>query len=148
MTPSRRKKAFHTREINCGPRSDTISSSIPKFLKTRVNNCSAVSRAVGNPRRGINLQVLEKRSTIGCTCDSPTQVGQSRSLFPRVTRASVEWVGVRACPPEGDKESMTWHRLSNCGHTWWNHETYWATSTELGGVRGSVGCLDVQSPVH
>ncbi len=26
------------------------------------------------------------------------------------------------------------------GHTW-------ATSTELGGARGSVGCLDVQSPV-
>ncbi len=63
MTPSRWRKAFHTWEINCGPRLETISSGVPKFLKTWVNSSSAVSRAVGNPQRGINLQAFEKQST-------------------------------------------------------------------------------------
>ncbi len=40
---------------------------------------------------------------------------------------------VQACPPADD-----------CGRTGWRHGTYWATSTELEGAKGSVGCLDVR----
>ncbi len=77
VTPSRWRKAFHTWEINSGPRTETISSGIPKFLKTWVNSSSAVSRAVGNPRRGINLQASEKRSTATRIHVWPADLGKS-----------------------------------------------------------------------
>ncbi len=59
-TPRRLKKARQTLEVNWGPRSETMSSGSPKFLKTWWNSdCMAV----GSPGRGINLQAFENRST-------------------------------------------------------------------------------------
>ncbi len=64
VTLRRENNSFQTRDINCGPLSDTTSSGIPKCLNTWLNIASAVSIAVGRPLKGINLQALEKRSTI------------------------------------------------------------------------------------
>ncbi len=50
------KKAFQTQETNCGPRSETTSSEMPKVRKRLWKRASAVSRAVGKPRRGINVE--------------------------------------------------------------------------------------------
>ncbi len=63
--------------MNCGPRSDMISSGTPKFLNTWWNRCSAVSKAVGSPQRGINLHAFEKRSTATRTQVFPSDSGRS-----------------------------------------------------------------------
>ncbi len=63
MTSRSLKKAFQTWKTNCVPRSETSSSGMPKVQKRLWKRASAVSRPVGKPWRGINLQVLENLST-------------------------------------------------------------------------------------
>ncbi len=50
-------------DTNCGPRSETTSFRMPKVRKRLWKRASDVLRAVGKPRRGINLQALENLST-------------------------------------------------------------------------------------
>ncbi len=75
--PRSLKKAFQTCEMNWGPRSDTISSGMPKFQKMCWNSDSAVSRAVGRPLRGINLHALENRSNATRMQVNPSELGRS-----------------------------------------------------------------------
>ncbi len=63
--------------MNWGPRSETISSGRPKFLKTWLNIHSPVSKAVGSPLRGINLHAFEKQSTVTRTQVLPSELGRS-----------------------------------------------------------------------
>ncbi len=63
MTSRSLKKTFQTRETNCGPQSETTSSGMPKVRKRLWKRVSTVSRAVGKPQRGINLQALENLYT-------------------------------------------------------------------------------------
>lgn len=77
MTLSREKNARHSLERNWGPRSETISSGIPKFWKTCSKSISAVSKAVGRARKGINLQALENRSMATRMQVFPSETGRS-----------------------------------------------------------------------
>ncbi len=64
VRPRSLKNPFQTRVTNCGPRSDTMSSDMPKYLKTELNNNLAVIMVVGKPLRGKSRQDLENRSII------------------------------------------------------------------------------------
>ncbi len=75
--PRSLKNPFQTRETNCGPRSDTMSSGMPKYLKTELNINSAVIIAVGRPPRGRSRQDLENRSTITSMHVLPSESGRS-----------------------------------------------------------------------
>ncbi len=77
VTPRSLKNPFQTRETNCGPWSDTMSSGMPKYLKTELNNNSAVSMAVGRPLRGRSRQDFENRSTITSMHVLPPESGRS-----------------------------------------------------------------------
>ncbi len=59
MTSRRLKKAFQTRDTNCGPWPDATSSGMPKVRKRLWKKASAVARAVGKPRRAVELTLLE-----------------------------------------------------------------------------------------
>ncbi len=50
VTPRRLKNPFQTQETNCGPRSKTMSSGVPTYLKMVLNNNSAVIMAVGSDK--------------------------------------------------------------------------------------------------
>ncbi len=134
--------------MNRGPRSETISSGRPKFLKTWLNIHSPVSKAVGSPLRGINLHAFEKQSTVTRTQVLPSELGMIHHKINSIfgTRAIVGLAVARVCLLGGVGASSTWHRLSSCGRTGWHPGSYWATRTELEGARGSVCCLGVQSP--
>lgn len=51
----------YSREVNCVPLLDTMSSGRPKFLKTWSTNRVLVSMEVGSTFRGTRQQALEKR---------------------------------------------------------------------------------------
>ncbi len=76
-TPRRRRNPRQTLEMNWGPLSETMSSGRPKFLNMCWKRDSAVSRADGNPRSGINLQDLENRSTTTRMVVNPFEGGRS-----------------------------------------------------------------------
>ncbi len=50
--------------MNWGPRSDTMSSGMPKYRNTWLNRFSAVSMAVGRPLRERRRQLFENLSTM------------------------------------------------------------------------------------
>ncbi len=77
VTSRREKNAFQTREINWGPRSDTMSSGIPKYRNTWLNRVSAVSMAVGRPLRGRRRQLLENLSIMTRIHVLPSEGGRS-----------------------------------------------------------------------
>lgn len=77
VTPRRVKNAFQSFDMNCGPRSETISSEIPYYLKTELNSSLAVTMAVGRPLRGRRRQVLEKRSMTTSTHVLQSEAGRS-----------------------------------------------------------------------
>ncbi len=136
--------------MNWGPRSETISSGRPKFLKTWLNIHSPVSKAVASPLRGINLHAFEKQSTVTRTQVLPSELGRSttKSIPYLGPGPSWDWQWHEFCLLGGVGASSTWHRLSSCGRTGWHPGSYWTTRTELEGAIGSVCCLGVQSPEY
>ncbi len=93
--------------MNWGPRSETISSGRPKFLKTWLNIHSPVSKAVGSPLRGINLHAFEKQSTVTRTQVLPSELGRS-------TTKSIPYLG------PGPSWDWQWHEFA-----------YWEVSGRL-----------------
>ncbi len=77
ILPGGRRNPRQTLEMNWGPLSETMSSGRPKFLNMCWKRDSAVSRADGNPRSGINLQDLENRSTTTRMVVNPFKGGRS-----------------------------------------------------------------------
>ncbi len=63
--------------MNWGPRSDTMSSGIPKYRNTWLNRVSAVSMAVGRPLRGRRRQLFENLSTMTRIHVLPSEGGRS-----------------------------------------------------------------------
>ncbi len=136
VTPRSLRKFFHTLEMNWGPRSDTISSGMPKYLNTWLNICSAVSIAVGRFLSGIKRQDLENLSTttthvtFGCwqisdEVHSMVQVwpwSHSKSkcdhgLTPSVTMVGWLWATGEVYQLEDGVDSLSWHTLHNPGWT-------------------------------
>jgi len=76
VTPRRVKNDFQTWEMNCGPRSETISSGRPKLRKTWLNINSSISMAVGKLLRDTNWQALENLSTITRMQALPSEGGR------------------------------------------------------------------------
>ncbi len=78
---SRRQTHGHTQESlpDSGEKlwADTMSSSMPKYLKMELNNNSSVILTVGRPLRGRSRQDLENRSKITSMHVLPSESGRS-----------------------------------------------------------------------
>ncbi len=83
--PIRRPKAFQNREVNCDPRSETMSWGNPWILKTCCIMRSAVWQAVGILGRGIRWHAFENLSTTTkmtvLPCDLGSPVTKSKEMW-------------------------------------------------------------------
>ena len=102
-----RQNALHTCEVNCGPRSETISRGRPCSRNTCWVRRSAVSRAEGSLGRGTKCTPLEKRSTMVSMVVLPAEGGNP------VTKSTAMWdhgrLGMgsgRSNPEEGWREAF------------------------------------------
>ncbi len=115
-----------------------------------VNSCSAVSRAVGNPRRGINLQAFEKWSTATrmhvWSSDSGKSVTKSIPMYGQGRRG----IGMGTSLP-----TRKWWGVDDMAQTE-QLQTYLMTSRDILGhqyrawrserVRWLPGCLEPGTP--
>ncbi len=102
-----------------------MSSGTPKFLNRWWNKCSAVSRAVGNPRRGISLQAFEKRSTATRMQVFPSELGRS------VTKSIPMWdQGRRGMGRDTSLPTGRWRGVEDMAQTE-QLRTYLMTSRDI-----------------
>ncbi len=107
------------------------------------NRASAVSRAVGRPLSGINLQALDNWSTAMRIQVKPSELGRLVTKLTSTWDHGWQGIGRGTNFPTGRwRGGAIWASADIQGDTW----PYRATSTELVGAREYAGCLDVQSP--
>lgn len=63
VIPMSLNMACETQEMNCGPRSDTMSSGSPKWRKMCWKSALAASKVVGRPFIGMSLDFVNRSTT-------------------------------------------------------------------------------------
>ena len=90
------QNSLQNREMNWGPRSDTMSLGYPWILKTCVIIISAVSLAEDSLGRAMKCVILEKRSTTVSTVVLPLDTGSPVTKSMEMFAHGLEGIG-RGC---------------------------------------------------